>query len=81
MDVWDTDTDGEADKDASSEFEGQEDTEISELREFEKLAVCDSMELWDGSKEGVVVNDPWPDGVDVIVEHTVVLGDADKDGW
>jgi hypothetical protein len=29
----------------------------------------------------VVVNEPWPDGVDVIVEHTVVLGEADKDGW
>lgn len=81
MDVWDTEFDGEPDADGSTEFEAQDDGDISELGEFEKLDVCDSIELWDGSKDGVVVNDPWLDGVDDTVGLTDTLGEADKDIW
>ena len=79
MDVWDTVSDEDPDMDGSSELEGQEDTEISELGEFEKLELGVSIELWDWLNDGVIVNDPRPEGVGVIVEHIVVLGDPDRD--
>ena len=80
-DVWDTALEAEVDIDASGEPDGNEDGDISGLGEFEKLAVCVSMELWELLRVGVVVNDPWPDGVDDTVGLTVPLGDADKDIW
>jgi len=46
MDVWDTDSDGEPDADDSTELEGQEDIDISELGEFEKLELAVAIEVW-----------------------------------
>lgn len=80
-DVWDTEFDGDADIEGSGEPDRNGDPDISELGEFEKLAVCVSMELWDWLSDSVVVEDPWPDGVDDTEGLTVTLGEADKDIW
>lgn len=81
MDVWDTDSDGDPDADDSTELEGQEDIDISELGEFEKLELAVAIEVWDWLSDGVFVNDPWPDGVGDKVALKLVLGDADRDNW
>ena len=79
--VWDTEPEDEPETDGFRELEGDEDTEASELGELEKLDELDStgVNVWD--RDGVVVNEPWPDGVGDTVGLTVVLGEADNDRW
>ena len=80
-DVWDTEFEGEPEADGFRELEAEEDTEPDELGELEKLDELDStgVNVWD--RDGVVVNEPWPDGVGDTVELTVVLGEADNERW
>jgi len=79
--VWDTEIEGEPEIEGFRELEAHKDTEASELGEFEKLDELDSIgdNVWD--RLGVFVNDPWPDGVGVIVGLIVVLGEADNESW
>lgn len=80
-DVWDTEFNGEPEADGSTEFEGQEDIDTSELGEFEKLELAVSIKLCVWLSDGVLVNEPRPDGVGDIVGLTVTLGEADRDAW
>ena len=80
-DVCETELDGEPEADGSTEFEAHEDIDISEVGEFEKLELGVSIELWDGFSDGVVVNDPCPEGVSDTVGLTDILEDADNEAW